>query len=69
VVCYRSSVPYFLYAALSHMHVPLAHDHRYDNVTGRGEYADTLRELDGLVASILSAVKQTDNNTLFWFTS
>ncbi|PNF43815.1 Arylsulfatase G [Cryptotermes secundus] len=64
-----SSVPYFLYAALSHMHVPLAHGHRYDNVTRRGEYADTLRELDGLVASILSAVKQTNNNTLFWFTT
>lgn len=51
------------------MHVPLAHASCYDNVTGRGEYMDTLRELDGLVESILSAVKQTSNNTLFWFTS
>ncbi|KDR24307.1 Arylsulfatase G [Zootermopsis nevadensis] len=64
-----SSAPYFLYAALSHMHVPLAHASQYDNVTGRGEYMDTLQELDGLVESILSAVKQTNNNTLFWFTS
>lgn len=51
------------------MHVPLAHAPQYDNVTGRGVYTDTLRELDGLVESILVAVKQTNNNTLFWFTS
>jgi len=67
--CYRSSAPYFLYAALSHMHVPLAHAPQYDNVTGRGVYADTLQELDRIVESILTAVKQTNNNTLFWFTS
>jgi hypothetical protein len=51
------------------MHVPLAHAPQYDNVTGQGKYTDTLRELDELVESILSVVKQTDNNTLFWFTS
>ncbi|XP_069685122.1 arylsulfatase G-like [Periplaneta americana] len=65
----KSSEPYFLYAALSHMHVPLAHAHKYDNITGRGEYADTLRELDGLVESILSVVRETNNNTLIWFTT
>ncbi|KAJ9578501.1 hypothetical protein L9F63_005230 [Diploptera punctata] len=64
-----SSAPYFLYAALSHMHVPLAQAEKYSNVTGRGEYADTLREMDGLVESILSAVGDSVNNTLIWFTS
>jgi len=51
------------------MHVPLAHAPQYDNVTGRGVYTDTVRELDRIVESILTAVKQTNNNTLFWFTS
>ncbi|PSN36850.1 hypothetical protein C0J52_14969 [Blattella germanica] len=65
----NTSEPYFLYAALSHMHVPLAHADRYENITGRGVYADTLREMDGLVESIISVVRETDNNTLIWFTS
>ena len=52
------------------MHVPLAHAKEYDNVTGRGEYADTLREMDALVGAIVSSVKETgNNNTLIWFTS
>lgn len=62
--------PFFLYAALSHMHVPLAHAPKYDNITGRGMYADTLREMDALVGRIRSAVDQRKlNDTLIWFLS
>ncbi|XP_068084492.1 arylsulfatase G isoform X2 [Anabrus simplex] len=61
--------PYFLYAAFSHIHVPLAHAQHFDNITGRGVFADTLRELDWLVGQILSAVAKHGNNTLVWFLS
>lgn len=39
--------PFFLYMAMSHMHVPLAHDPRFDNVsrrTDRQVFGDTLAE-------------------------
>ncbi|XP_063222462.1 arylsulfatase G-like isoform X2 [Bacillus rossius redtenbacheri] len=63
--------PYFLYAALSHVHVPLAHATQFENITGHGVFADTLYELDWLVGVILSAVATAPggDNTLVWFTS
>nr|CAD7410107.1 unnamed protein product [Timema cristinae] len=61
--------PFFLYAALSHIHVPLAHAALFNNVTGRGVFTDTLYEMDWLVGEILEAAHAAGNNTLVWFMS
>ncbi|KAG9350319.1 hypothetical protein JZ751_026673 [Albula glossodonta] len=61
--------PFFLYVALSHMHVPLS-----PGVTLAQEdpgliYATSLREMDGLVGAIKNASDYYDkDNTLIWFT-
>lgn len=61
------STPYLLYAAFSHVHVPLAHATRFNNITGRGEFADTLLEMDWLAGRLIRA--SASRSTLTWFFS
>lgn len=63
------SAPFFLYAAFSHVHVPLAHSMKFNNATGRGEFADTLTEMDWLAGRLIRAAASRGDSTLTWFIS
>uniref|UniRef100_UPI00358E72CB arylsulfatase G isoform X2 n=1 Tax=Myxine glutinosa TaxID=7769 RepID=UPI00358E72CB len=63
--------PFFLYLALSHMHVPLATAPIFVNSSHHGQFGDTLREMDWVVKTIANTLSQlhVENDTLLWFTS
>ncbi|XP_071796891.1 arylsulfatase G-like [Asterias amurensis] len=63
--------PFLLYAAFSHVHVPLLYNPKFANSSARGPFGDTVRELDDTVAGIMDAVRKAgvESNTLVWFTS
>ncbi|XP_049947378.1 arylsulfatase G-like [Schistocerca serialis cubense] len=65
----QSTEPFFLYAALQHVHVPLAHGPIFDNITGKGTFADTLLEMDWLVGRVVQAAMNHSRNTLVWILS
>nr|DBA21811.1 TPA: hypothetical protein GDO54_012943 [Pyxicephalus adspersus] len=52
-------MPYFLYMALAHMHVPLS------VAPTKTPYNDSMQEMDWLIGQIIAS---TDHNTLLWFT-
>lgn len=52
-------MPYFLYVALAHMHVPLS------VAPTRTPYKDSMQEMDWLIGQIIA---NADHNTLVWFT-
>ncbi|KAI1896650.1 hypothetical protein AGOR_G00096950 [Albula goreensis] len=61
--------PFFLYVALSHMHVPLSPGVPLAQEDPGLIYATSLREMDGLVGAIKNASDYYDkDNTLIWFT-
>ncbi|XP_077868784.1 arylsulfatase G-like, partial [Saccoglossus kowalevskii] len=63
--------PFLLYMAFTHMHVPITHAPKFNNVSGgSGLYADSLREMDYMVGEIIAAIQKSnkETNTLFWFT-
>lgn len=74
-LCRKRGLPYLLYIALAHMHVPLAPPLSPDASAAAHHpddsevYTASLREMDSLVGAVksISDVKDRDN-TLIWFT-
>nr|XP_033817084.1 arylsulfatase G isoform X2 [Geotrypetes seraphini] len=65
----ESGQPFFLYIALAHMHVPLSVPQGRGNLSCKGPYGSTLREMDELVRKIKENVDSTvRENTVIWFT-
>ncbi|XP_036609997.1 arylsulfatase G isoform X2 [Trichosurus vulpecula] len=64
-----SSQPFFLYLALTHMHVPLTVTRQSADLSGQRLYGESLREMDSLVGRIKDKVDSTvKENTFLWFT-
>lgn len=63
--------PFFLYVPHPQPHVPLFVSNKFKGKSGKGLYADVIRELDWSVGQILGALKAAhiDDNTLVIFTS
>ncbi|XP_047107537.1 arylsulfatase G-like isoform X2 [Schistocerca piceifrons] len=61
--------PFFMYVALSHIHVPLAHGPTFENITGKGIFADTLFEMDWLIGKIVRTAMRYSKNNLIWILS
>ncbi|XP_074871072.1 arylsulfatase G isoform X2 [Carettochelys insculpta] len=61
--------PFFLYLALSHMHVPLVVSQPPSSASSPGPYRASLREMDALVGQIKEKVDgHGEENTFLWFT-
>ena len=67
----EANVPFLLYVAFNHVHVPDFASEPFCNKTKRGRFGDALAELDYSVGSILDALEEygVANNTLAIFTS
>jgi len=67
----RGKNPFFLYFPHTFPHVPLYAGARFKGKSARGLYGDVVEEIDWSVGEILSAVKQSgqDSNTLVVFSS
>lgn len=65
------SRPFFLYLAHSMPHVPLFVSDAFKNESGKGLYADVIREIDWSVGEVMDALKKynIDQNTVVIFTS
>ncbi|XP_020856577.2 LOW QUALITY PROTEIN: arylsulfatase G [Phascolarctos cinereus] len=64
-----SGRPFFLYLALTHMHVPLTVTHWSADLSGQRLYRESLQEMDNLVGRIKDKVDSTvKENTFLWFT-
>ncbi|XP_074080821.1 arylsulfatase G isoform X3 [Macrotis lagotis] len=64
-----SGHPFFLYLALTHMHVPLTMTHQSADSSSQRLYQESLREMDNLVGRIKDKVDSTvKKNTFLWFT-
>ncbi|KAM9003380.1 arylsulfatase G isoform 3-T17 [Sarcophilus harrisii] len=64
-----SGQPFFLYLALTHMHVPLTVTHQSADLKGQRVYRESLQEMDNLVGRIKNKVDSTVKaNTFLWFT-
>lgn len=63
--------PFFFYLAHSMPHVPLYAGEKFRGKSGRGLYADVMREIDGSVGEVLKALQRcgVEKNTLVIFTS
>uniref|UniRef100_A0A8D0BYJ5 Arylsulfatase G n=1 Tax=Salvator merianae TaxID=96440 RepID=A0A8D0BYJ5_SALMN len=65
----QSNRPFFLYLALSHMHVPLTVTQPLRKLPYQDPYGANLREMDTMVGKIKDKVDGTaKENTLLWFT-
>ena len=63
--------PFFLYVSWNHMHVPVGnHVRKFANLSERGPYGDTLRQLDDAIGGVVGAVSDAglDNGTLLLLT-
>ena len=63
--------PYFLYVPLTQLHFPTLPHRDFEGRTKKGDFADSMIELDTRVGQILDVVKETgaQENTLFIFAS
>ena len=63
--------PFFLYIAHPQPHVPLFVSEDFTNITGKGLYADVIKEIDYSVGRIITFLEENDlsDNTIFIFTS
>ncbi|KAK7870334.1 hypothetical protein R5R35_003721 [Gryllus longicercus] len=61
--------PFLLYAALAHVHVPLATGARFAEASRRGPLGAALRELDWLTGRLAKAADAARRDTLLWFLS
>jgi arylsulfatase A-like enzyme len=63
--------PFFLYVPLTQLHYPTLPHRDFEGRTGKGEFADSLVEMDARVGQILDAVSDCglDDNTVFIFAS
>ena len=63
--------PFFLYIAHPQPHVPLFVSEDFTNITGKGLYADVIKEIDYSVGRIIKYLEENNlsDNTIFVFTS
>ncbi|MFY0691305.1 MAG: arylsulfatase [Paracoccaceae bacterium] len=63
--------PFFLYIPYTQTHFPVSPSPEFDGVTGNGDYADVLAQLDHYVGQLLDAVDNAGikDNTVFIFTA
>lgn len=63
--------PYFLYVPLTQLHFPTLPHRDFEGQTKKGDFADSMIELDARVGQIIDAVNETgtQDNTLFIFAS
>ena len=66
-----SDEPYFLYVPLTQLHFPTLPHRDFEGQTKKGDFADSMIELDARVGQIIDAVHATgtQDNTLFIFAS
>ena len=63
-----SGKPFFLYYAFQHMHAPQFSGQKFRNSSKRGNYGDSLREVNWAVSQVLQALSNTgvsDNTVIF----
>ena len=67
----REKVPFFLYMAFNHVHVPDFANQQFCNSTLRGRFGDALAEMDDAVGKILNFLYsiKAEENTIVFFTS
>jgi arylsulfatase len=67
----KSGKPFFAYVALTQPHLPTLPNPAFAGMTGNGDWADMLAEMDANVGRILDAVDKAGvrDNTIFIFTS
>ena len=65
------NVPFFLYMAFNHVHVPDFANQQFCNSTLRGRFGDALAEMDDAVGKILNFLYsiKAEENTIVFFTS
>ena len=66
-----TEAPFFLYLPVHTPHTPLAPNDQFDGLTGLGEYADVVAQLDWTVGQLLDALDRigASDDTLVIFTS
>ena len=66
-----TEAPFFLYLPVHTPHTPLAPNDQFDDLTGLGEYADVVAQLDWTVGQVLDALDRigASDDTLVIFTS
>ena len=67
----QTDEPFFLYLPLHSPHVPLAPNDRFDGLTGLGDYADVVAQIDWTVGKVLDTLDRVGarENTIVIFTS
>ncbi len=67
-----ANIPFFLYMAFNHMHIPVGnHLPKFKNTSlNRGVYGDSLRQLDDSIGQVIDKIYELglDNNTLILIT-
>ena len=66
-----SGKPFFLYVPLTQLHFPTLPHREFEGTTGKGDFADSLIEMDARVGQIMDAVDAhgLHDNTIFIFAS
>lgn len=67
----NKSRPFFLYLAHNMSHVPIFASEAFKDKSGKGLYADVIKEIDWSVGELMKALAENkiDDNTIFIFTS
>eukprot|EP00939_MAST-03C_sp_MAST-3C-sp1_P001955 g1955.t1 len=67
----EKNVPFFLYVAFNHVHVPDFASKAFCNTSLRGRFGDALSELDDAIGKIMRSLEESGvaNNTIVFFTS
>lgn len=65
----EGEAPYFLYLAHSLPHIPLFRHKDFHGKSSNGIYGDVIEEIDWSVGQVVSAVRQSDDQTYVIFTS
>lgn len=68
---HAGKTPFFLYVPLTQMHFPTIPHRAYEGKTGKGDFADSLVEMDDRVGQIIDAVQDSGaaQDTVFIFAS
>ena len=67
----KDEKPFFIYMPYTQTHMPVLPSNKFSGITGNGNYADVLAQLDTYVGELLDQLDKSgiEENTLFIFTS
>ena len=67
----KAHKPFYAYVALTQVHFPTLPNRKFEGITGNGDWADTLAEMDSNVGQILDVLYKLkiEKDTIFIFTS